>query len=173
MNGHVISARRALNFKPKKYQDKGNNDSPSSSPSASPSKRLSWNLKGITRSFPSGAIDTSRGVQNIKMSTPTKGLLKPIHAIGKGSPSAFVKSKYFPGPPASAPMQRRAQSMYSAHDEDSDDDQREDHMILGIKKNTEKHQNQSSGTTAVGEKKKKKKKNKNKNKKNSNRRMTM
>lgn len=172
INGHVISARRALNFKPKKYQDKGNNDSPSSSPSASPSKRLSWNLKGITRSFPSGAIDTSRGVQNIKMSTPTKGLLKPIHAIGKGSPSAFVKSKYFPGPPASAPMQRRAQSMYSAHDEDSDDDQREDHMILGIKKNTEKHQNHS-GTTAGGEKKKKKKKNKNKNKKNSNRRMTM
>ena len=172
INGHVISARRALNFKPKKYQDKGNNDSPSSSPSASPSKRLSWNLKGITRSFPSGAIDTSRGVQNIKMSTPTKGLLKPIHAIGKGSPSAFVKSKYFPGPPASAPMQRRAQSMYSAHDEDSDDDQREDHMILGIKKNNEKHQNQS-GTTASGEKKKKKNKNKNKNKKNSNRRMTM
>jgi len=168
LNGHVVSARRALNFKPKKYQENGNIDSPSS-PSASPSKRLSWNLKGITRSFPSGAIDTSKGVQNIKTSTPTKGLLKPIHAIGKGSPSTFVKSKYFPGPPTSAPLQRRPQSMYAPSDfneEDSDDDQREDHMILGIKKNSSaKHSGNSD------EKKKKKKKNKNKNKKN--RRLTM
>ena len=160
LNGHTVAARRLLNFKPKKYQDNGIGDSPSS-PDSSRLKRLSWNLKGITRSFPSGAIDTSKGVQNIKTSTPTKGLLKPIHSIGKGSPSVFVKSKYFPGPPASAPQQRRTASMHAPfNEEDSDEDQREDHMILGIKKNNKRET--------------KKKKHKHAHKKNKkNRRLTM
>ena len=160
LNGHTVAARRLLNFKPKKYQDNGIGDSPSS-PDSSRFKRLSWNLKGITRSFPSGAIDTSKGVQNIKTSTPTKGLLKPIHSIGKGSPSVFIKSKYFPGPPASAPQQRRTASMHAPfNEEDSDEDQREDHMILGIKKNNKRET--------------KKKKHKHAHKKNKkNRRLTM
>ena len=170
MNGHAVAARRALNFKPKKYQTEESSPVLSSPSSSSPSKRLSWNLKGITRSFPSGAIDTSKGVHNIKTSTPTKGLLRPIHAIGKGSPATFMKSKYFPGP-SSAPLQSRTRSMFSPRDyygslEDDDytnnDDNHNDNMILGIKRNLNS-----------SEKKKNKKKNKDKKRHKKNKRLTM
>ena len=46
LNGHTVAARRLLNFKPKKYQDNGIGDSPSS-PDSSRFKRLSWNLKAF------------------------------------------------------------------------------------------------------------------------------
>jgi len=57
------------------------------SPSMSPSKRLMWNDQGITFSSPDkrSPINTSRGKRNLKM-TPTKTLLRPIHAAKTPTP---------------------------------------------------------------------------------------
>jgi len=62
------------------------------SPSASPSKRLMWNDDGITFSTPDSRspINTQRGKRNLKM-TPTKTLLRPIHAA-KTTPTSALAS---------------------------------------------------------------------------------
>ena len=81
-----------------------------------------------------------------------------------------MKSKYFPGP-SSAPLQSRTRSMFSPRDyygslEDDDytnnDDNHNDNMILGIKRNLNS-----------SEKKKNKKKNKDKKRHKKNKRLTM
>ena len=80
-SGAKVVARRAI-----ADRDGAGSPTPSDegSPSMSPSKRLMWNDQGITFSSPDtrSPINTSRGKRNLKM-TPTKTLLRPIHAAAK------------------------------------------------------------------------------------------
>ena len=89
-SGAKIVARRAI-----ADRDGAASPTPSDdgSPSMSPSKRLMWNDQGITFSSPDARspINTSRGKRNLKM-TPTKTLLRPIHAAAKTPENAKTPS---------------------------------------------------------------------------------
>ena len=60
--------------------------------SPSPGKRVQWNMKGNTRHTPTGPPNPVRGddLKSLLSSSPTKGLLRPIHAAkaGYGTPNS-------------------------------------------------------------------------------------